>query len=120
MKKQQGFSLTGMILVSIIVVLLALPTIKIVPSVLEYRAVIKAVGLTAQAANAESIRDISKIRSIFSRKIQVESVYGISESMLKVQRSGSGVTLKIEYEKKIPLFLNASLLLEFKTESSGK
>ncbi|MDR2678753.1 MAG: DUF4845 domain-containing protein [Zoogloeaceae bacterium] len=120
MKKQQGISLTGMLIIAVIIILLVIMSVKIVPSVLEYKTVVKAVGLTAQEANAENITDETRIRSIFSRKMQVESVYGITENMLKIQRAGSGVIVKIEYDKKIPLFLNASLLLEYKVESSGK
>jgi type II secretory pathway pseudopilin PulG len=120
MKKQQGFSLTGMIVTAILVALLAALAVKVVPSVLEYQAVAKVVGLTAQEANAEHITDVTRIRNIFGRKIQVESVYGINENLLTIQRAGSGVSIRLEYEKRIPLFLNASLLLEFKTESTGE
>lgn len=119
-KNQQGLSLGGMGAISIIVILIAVIAAKVVPAISEYRQVVKTVALTARDANAQKITDEGRVRNIFSRHSQAQYINSVTESDVTMQRSGDGLIVSVKYTRKIPLFMNASLLLEFSTESTGR
>jgi len=119
-KYQQGLSLGGMVAVCVVIIIIAVLAAKIVPAVSEYRQVVKTVALTARDANSDKVIDEGRVRNIFSRHSQSQYINNVSENDVTIRRAGDGIIVSVSYGRKIPLFLNASLLLEFNTESTGR
>ncbi|MDR2164737.1 MAG: DUF4845 domain-containing protein [Zoogloeaceae bacterium] len=119
-KRQRGITLTGAVSIGFIIILLVILTAKVVPPVTEYRLVRKVIGSTARDANAEGVNSENGVRAIFSRYAQVENINSVMPNDITVRRGNSGIIVAVKYDRKIHLFSNASLLLEFAVESSGK
>ena len=109
--RQNGVSLTGLILVLAVLGMVAVLALKILPTYTEYRAVKNAI-VTAKAAGGNSPLEI---RKAFDANATVAYITAISGSDLTIEREGEGkgVEVSFAYEKKIPLVGPASLLLEY-------
>ncbi|MDR0379072.1 MAG: DUF4845 domain-containing protein [Candidatus Accumulibacter sp.] len=117
MKYQRGVSLSGLIVWAVIIALVALLGIKVVPEVVDFYRIRKIVAATA--ANADG-RTVGEIRSIFERYADVDGVTTITPADLDISKDGGSVVVAFAYEKRIPLFLNVSLLFDFQGASRSR
>lgn len=116
-KYQRGVSLSGLLMGSVILVLVALLGMKLFPDVTEYFQIVKAVKAVSNEAvqNGESVGDI---RKSFDRRAQVDDIRTITGQDLEITKDGSQVIITFAYPKTIPLFANVSLLIDFEGSSA--
>lgn len=116
-RRQRGLSLLGLLIVGAIIALGALLFMKVLPSVIEYRAVRSAVTKigTAGTSNAR------EVQAAFDRYAAIDDITSISGKDLIIQRDGDGgVVVSFAYEKRIPLFGPASLVIDYQGNSKGR
>jgi hypothetical protein len=112
---QRGLSMVGFLFGIIIVALLAVLGMKVVPTVVEYTAIKKAI-VNAKSAGT-TVRDI---QVSFDRQRETNYIESVSSKDLEITKTGDGFEVSVAYEKKIALFGPASLLLEYEaTTASG-
>jgi len=107
-RRQHGVTLVGLIFVLAILGALGVLGMKVVPTVVEYYSIKKAV---ASARNAGTT--IPEIQAAFDRQTDVGYIDSISGKDLEIVNDADGIEISFAYEKKIPLFGPASLLLEY-------
>jgi len=113
---QRGLSLLGLIVLGVILVFGALITLKIFPTVTEFIAIERAVA----KARIDGT-DPASIRSSFERAAAIDDITSITGKDLQIQREPSGgYQVSFAYEKRIPLFGPASLVLDYRGEASSK
>jgi hypothetical protein len=114
--KQQGISLTGLILVLMVLGGFALLGIKIVPSYLEFRAVRDGM-VRAKAAGGS----IPEMRQAFDKFAEVNNVEAVRGRDLVISRDGANPEISFAYEKRIPLTGRATLVIDYDgtTDPSG-
>lgn len=117
-KRQQGVTLTGVVVVGILLVLLASTAFKIVPDVIDYYALLRDVKATAQDPSLRGA-SVTDIRRAFDKRIQIDSVTSITASDLDISKEGNEIVIAFAYTRKFHLFANVSLLIEFEGNSSG-
>lgn len=115
MKKQQGLSLIGMILVSAVVIGVAVIGMKVVPSVIEYYTVMKHIKTIANSG-ASTVADV---RNAYDRQSTVDETPSITGADLDVTKEGNQLVISFEYTKKVHLAGNVSLLIEYAGSSIG-
>jgi hypothetical protein len=111
MRRQAGMGLLGMLIIAAFVACLVLVGLKVVPTALEYQAVVKAV----QKAHTEN--SIPNVRKAFDRSAQIDDIASITGNDLEVTppaAPGQPFGVAFAYQKKIPLFGPASLVLDYK------
>jgi hypothetical protein len=115
---ESGVSLSGLIVVLIVLSALALVVIKAAPAFIEYRSVKDAIVKAKADAGSGSVREIQQA---FDKNAGVNDVSAISGRDLVITRDNGEVEVSFEYEKRIPLAGNATLLLDFSgtTDKSG-
>ncbi|UTY58909.1 DUF4845 domain-containing protein [Massilia sp. erpn] len=106
--KQRGITLIGLILVLAILGFLGILGMKIVPTYAEYRAVSAAI---VKAKGAGST--VKEIQNSFDKSAEVNYISSISGRDLIISREDGEMQVSFAYEKKIPLFGPASILLEY-------
>ncbi|MFC5510568.1 DUF4845 domain-containing protein [Massilia jejuensis] len=106
--KQQGLSLTALILVLMVFGLFALLAIKIVPSFLEYRAVRD--GVTRAKAAGGSSAEMQKTFDKFAEINDIETIRGRD---LVISRDSETPEISFAYEKRIPLTARATLVIDY-------
>ena len=115
---ESGVSLSGLIVVLVVLGALALVAIKVTPAFLEYRAVKDSIVKAKAEAGSGTVREIQQA---FDKNAGVNDVSAISGRDLVITRDGGSTEISFAYEKRVPLAGNASLLLDFTgtTDPSG-
>jgi Tfp pilus assembly protein FimT len=118
MKKQQlGVTLTGLMVSSVIIAILALLGLKVVPEYMEYGKILSAVKKIANSSNAST--SVSDVRKAYDRQADVDYISSIKGEELDVSKEGGAIVISFTYEKRIPLVANVSLLIDFEGSSKG-
>ncbi|MGB4467074.1 MAG: DUF4845 domain-containing protein [Azovibrio sp.] len=116
MNKQSGLALSTLIVWGIGIALLALIGMKVVPSVLEYQGVLKTVKtIVNEASPAATVADI---RAAFSRYDDVNDYPSVDAKDLEITKDAGQLVVSFAYEKRIPLFANVSLVIDFSGSSN--
>ena len=108
---QRGLSLIGLLVVGVVLVLAAMVAMKVVPSALEYNAIRGAVSKVA-SAGGNSARDFEVA---FDRYAAIDDITSITGKDLVIERRSDGnAVVSFAYEKRIPLFGPASLVIDYR------
>jgi hypothetical protein len=115
---ESGVSLSGLIVVLIVLGALALVAIKVAPAFLEYRAVKDSIVKAKAEAGTGTVREIQQA---FDKNAGVNDVSSISGRDLVITRDGGTAEISFAYEKRIPLTSSISVVLAFDgtTDPSG-
>jgi Tfp pilus assembly protein PilE len=105
--RQRGLSLIGLIFVGMIVVALLALGFRIVPAVIEYIAIERAVQ---KIKNETTVRDI---QAAFERHRTIDDITSITSKDLDITKEGDKVVISYAYQKKIPILDNVSLVIDF-------
>ncbi|MFC4932605.1 DUF4845 domain-containing protein [Massilia sp. GCM10023247] len=116
LERQRGISLTGLILVLMVLGLFAVLAIKIVPSWLEYRSVQDGI-VRAKAAGGST----AEMQQAFDKFAEINNVEAVRGRDLVISRDGASPEISFAYEKRIPLTGKATLVIDYDgtTEASG-
>jgi hypothetical protein len=117
MKYQRGMTLSGLIVWCVVIGAVALGGIKVVPEVIGFYKIKKAVASTALGAEGKTV---TEIRGTFERYADVDGITTVTPADLDISKEGNSVIVAFAYETRIPLFLNASLLLDFQGASRSR
>jgi Tfp pilus assembly major pilin PilA len=107
-RTQRGLSLVGFIFVIAIVALIAVLGMKVVPTVVEYSAIKKAVA-TAKSAGTTP----AEIRASFDKQADAGYIESVSGKDLQIAKTAEGFDVGVAYERKITLFGPASLVIDY-------
>lgn len=116
MKNQRGVALSGVLVWGFIISLVAVLALKVVPEYLTYFKILKA---TKAVALNSTDKTVPEIRASFAKYMDVEHVSTITPTDLDISKEGNAVVIGFAYEKRIPLFYNVSLLIDFEGSSAG-
>ncbi len=118
MKSQSGVSMTPQLLACVVLAIVALAAMKVGPAYLEYATIRKDVASIIQSGEARTA-SVADIRKSFDRRAQVDDISSITAQDLDISKDGGDVVIGFAYQKKVPLFSNISLLIEFSGSSGG-
>lgn len=106
--KQRGISVTGLIFVLVVLGLLVMLGMKVVPTVIEYRAITKAIVAARNAGDTKY-----EIRRSFNKHADTSYIDSIAGSDLEIVKLENKYEVSFAYQKKISLFGPASLVLDY-------
>ncbi len=112
--RQRGLSLIGLLLGGAVIVVVALLVMRIVPSALEYNAIRAAITKVSTAGGNSAL----EIQTAFDRQAIIDDIKSINGKDLLIERRSDGrLVISFEYEKRIPLFGPATLLIDYRGSS---
>jgi hypothetical protein len=117
MKKQRGIALTGVIFWGIILAAVVMLTVKVLPDVVDYYKIKKSVKSTAINATGKTV---VQIREAYSKYAEVENIQALNPADLDITKEGGEIVISFAYERRIPLFYNVSLLINFEGTSAAR
>ena len=117
MRRQRGLSLVGLIVVGGLVVLVAITGMKVAPAVIEYFTILRNVKAMAGSGELRGAT-VSDVRRAFDRRTQIDEITSVSAKDIDVTKEGNEIVISFAYAKKIPLFGNVSLLIDFEGSSA--
>jgi hypothetical protein len=109
---QKGMSAIGILVVLILVVFIALIGMKVTPAYIEFFAIKKAVAAIAQSGELRGATT-ADVRKAFELRQAIDDFTSVGPQDIEIVREGSQVVISFAYEKRIPLFYNVSLVVDF-------
>lgn len=116
-RKQNGFSLSGLLSWAILVVAVALFGLKLAPPYITNYQIKQAFNSMVRDSELRNVSDYD-LRIAFGKRASVSNITEIRPEQVVVVRKSDGFELSAHYTVKVPLAGNASLLLEFNPVSS--
>lgn len=114
-KKQRGVSLSGLLVAAVILAVVSLLGMKVVPDVIEYFQILKTVkAISGDPGVKNSVADV---RRAFDRAATIDNISSITPQDLDITKDGGNLVISFGYEKRIALFGNVSLLIDFQGSS---
>lgn len=116
--RQKGISLIGLIFVSMLLIFVVVLGMKVTPSVIEYYTALSNIKATAADSTLQGA-GVPQIRNAYLRRIQVSGESEVKPEDLDISKDGGEVVISFAYSKRIPLFANVSLVIDYEGSSSG-
>ena len=118
MKKQRGVTLTGLLIVSGVLILVLLLGFKLFKPYSEYFSIIKVFKTLAQKPEVRegTRRDFTAAWASYA---QIENISAIAGDEVELTKDGNRIIISATYQVKVPLFTNYTLLVDF-NPTSGK
>ena len=98
----------GIMIICAVIVLVAVGALKVVPTYLEFRN-IRSAAISARDGG----KTVNEIQRAFDRAATINDITTISGKDLEVTKEGNTVIVTFRYEKKVHLFYNVSLVIEY-------
>ena len=109
--RQRGISFIGLLFVAVVVACVGLVVAQVIPTLIEYQAILKA------ANKAKEGNTVPEVRAIFDRAQAIDDFQSVQAKDLDIRKDGDKVVVAFAYEREIHLFGPAFLLLKYKGES---
>ncbi|KPC52983.1 DUF4845 domain-containing protein [Amantichitinum ursilacus] len=117
MRKQQGLSFFGFIIVAVFVAAVAVTFFKVIPAYVEYFNIKKTIKTIAKEGAGQPP---AEVRKSFSRHAQIDDIESVQATDLQIQQTGGVMNVSVSYQRTVPLVANISLLFNFDIyENSG-
>lgn len=115
--KQKGMTFIGMVIVIAAVVFFAVLGMKVGPAYLEFMNIKNAIK---KISNEGAFNSMSKTEIIkaFDKSAQIDDFNSVTGADLIIAKTDAGNVVSAEYQKVIPIFANASVLLDFNATSA--
>ncbi len=107
-KSQRGISLIGLFLVGILVVALIALGFRVVPAVVEYIAIERAVQKIKNEGST-----VRELQAAFDRHATIDDITSISSKDLDITKEGDRIVISYAYAKKVPITDNVALVIDF-------
>ena len=111
MKRQRGVALSGLIIWGIAFGLVAVLAMRVVPSVVEYYKILKDAKATVSKMGPDST--VADVKRTFNNFAVVDNIDFKGED-LDISKESGKIVVAFDYDKRIPLFANVSLVINYK------
>ena len=116
-RKQGGVTLLGLLVWAIIIGAFALLGMRVLPTVIEYSTIMKAVNKIA----AEGLTTVPEIRAAFEKQREVDyNVTAITGKDLEVTKENDKVVIRFAYNKEVEIVSPVYLLIKYQGSSRSK
>jgi hypothetical protein len=112
MRNQRGVTLTGLLMASIAIAVLALFGMKVVPEYIEYGKVMSNLKAIAGDASMKGA-SVAEVRAAYTRRADTSYIQSVTAQDIDVTKEGGNLVLSVAYTRRIPLFGPISLLIDF-------
>ena len=111
MKHQRGVALSGLIFWGVVIALVAILAMKVVPTTVEYYKILKDAKASVKKVGPDAT--VADVRRTFDNFANIDSL-DFKPEQLDISKEGGKIVASFDYDKRIPLFANVSLLINYK------
>ena len=97
-QNQRGISFIGLLFVAIVVACLGVVAAQVIPTLIEYQAILKAANKATEGST------VPEVRAIFDRAQAIDDFTSVNGKDLDVQKVGDKVVVSFAYQREIHLF----------------
>ena len=118
-RQQQGITISKLLMVCVAVGVVGLVGLKLTPEYIEYFKIKSNVQAVAQEANANPNATVPDVRRAFERRADIDHIKGFTAAELEITKEGGQIVVAFEYERKVHLIKNISVLIDFAGSSAN-
>lgn len=111
MKYQRGVALSGLIFWGVVITLVAVLGMKVVPTTIEYYKILKDIKATVNKVGPDAT--VADVRRTFDNFANIDQL-DFKPEQLDVSKERGKIVVSFDYDKRIPLFGNVSLVINYK------
>lgn len=111
-------TISKLLMVCVVVGAVALLGMKLTPEYIEYFKIKNNVTAIAQEANGNPNATVADVRRAFERRADIDHIKGFTAAELEITKEGGQIVVAFEYERKVHLFKNISVLIDFAGSSA--
>ena len=111
MKHQRGVALSGLIFWGVVITLVAVLGMKVAPTTVEYYKILKDIKATANKVGPDAT--VADVRKTFDNFANIDQL-DFKPEQLDVSKDQGKIVIAFDYDKRIPLFGNVSLVINYK------
>jgi hypothetical protein len=111
MKYQRGVALSGLIFWGVVITLVAVLGMKVVPTTVEYYKILKDIKATVNKVGPDAT--VADVRKTFDNFANIDQL-DFKPEQLDVSKERGKIVVSFDYDKRIPLFGNVSLVINYK------
>jgi hypothetical protein len=115
MRREDGLTLLGLVLVLGVVAFFALIGFRLLPAYLEYFTVKRIITDLAQNPDLKGA-SAKDVQLAFDRRATAEYLSAVKGTDLQVSKGAHGISISASWEQKLPIVSNISALVEFEIE----
>jgi len=109
--QQRGISFIGLLFFCIILVCAGILAAQVLPTLVEFQAITKAVNKAKEGTT------VAEVRSIFDKAAQIDDIKSVNAKDLEVTKEGDKTVVLFAYNKEIHMVGPAFLLLKYTNKS---
>lgn len=117
MKKERGLSLVRLLVGGFLLALLAIAAMKVVPSVIEYYKIEKAVRTVAGQATGSTT--VGEVRNAYAKFVDIDVIKAVQPEDLEVYKDSGQIVISFSYSQKIKIAGPVSLVIDYEGASTG-
>ncbi len=107
-------SFLGLLVVGTLLAVTGVVTVQIIPTVIEYQAILKAVN------KAREGNTVAEVRTIFDRAAAVDNISSVSAKDIEVTKVADKIVVSFSYQREIHLAGPGYLTLKYSGRSNAK
>jgi Domain of unknown function (DUF4845) len=107
-RRQSGLSLVSLIFLGLIAIMLLTIGFKLVPSLIEYLAIDRAVQKVKNEGST-----VREIRSAFDKHATIDDIKSITSKDLDITKDADGVVISFAYSYSVPIADNVRLVIDY-------
>jgi Domain of unknown function (DUF4845) len=119
MNKQRGVSMSGFLMVIVVLAFAFFVGVKLIPAYMQNKE-IQDIFKSIVQDSTMTTAPISEIRLSYNKRASIGNVTAIKADEIDINKAEGKLTLSANYSLKLPVFANASVLLEFNPSSEAK
>lgn len=119
MRQERGLTMTGFLILSIILIFTALLVFRLLPPYLEYFYVQKSVDSIARDLDLQTAT-LREIRSAFDKRAMIDNITTIRGEDLELIKEGNNAVLDASYSVKVPIIGNVAACIDFQATSAKR
>lgn len=112
-RAQRGLTMLSLMGWSVLIAFVALIGMRVFPTVSEYWTIQRMINKVAQEGGST----VPEIRAAFERQRQIDTVESVSGQDLHITKVNDKVVVSFAYDKQVPLFGPAFLLIKYEGQS---
>jgi hypothetical protein len=110
--RQRGLSFIGLVLVGALLAGTGALIAQVIPTAMEYQAIMKAVKRSSEGSTVQDVR------TIFDKASSIDNISSITGKDLEVTKEGDKVVVSFAYEREIHMFGPAYLTIKYVGKSN--
>lgn len=116
MRRQQGVTFVGMILIGMLIVLVAIIGLRLVPAYIEYATIRSHLRDLARSPDARGASP-AEIMQLFNRRAVIDNIRAVTGQDLDVVREGEELSISATWSTRVKLLGNVNACIDFTAAS---